>query len=184
MRRGLDGVQRKDPRYRVKPGKGGVVYLNHFQKAFIGNILRDRLGGKFVAMRIWTVGLPRMCREEKMTASNRWAWRRGVEQLVDWFAKLAHDVVQRRKHEAFDPLRRASTGCDPATTRRRELRRAAHVGHHRGKRLREEIDTMNIVYDRLSDRDQKLTQNYDTGRSVKRMKFFKGDRLPAFRSTI
>ena len=119
-----------------------------------------------------------------MTASNRVAWRRGVEQLVDWFAKLAHDVVQRRKHEAFDALRRASTGCDPANTRRRELRRAAHVGHRRGKRLREEIDARSIVYDRLSVKDQKLTHNYDTGRSFKRMQFFKGVRLPAFRSTI
>jgi len=180
----LDRRQRKLSKFRVKTREDGLAYLTLAQKSFMNNILRNRLGSKFVAMRIWTIGLPQMCRAEKMAASNPAAWRRGVEQLVDWFAKLVDDVVRHQGHEAFAELQRASSGCAATNTRMRELRQAAQANHRRGKRLRDEMDAGSIDYDSLSPRDQLLKHNYDTGRSAKRIKFFKAGRLPAFRSTI
>ena len=181
---GLDERQCKQPKYQVPYGEDGLAYLTRFQRNFTNGILRDRLGDKFVAMRIWTVGLPPVCREEKIATSNLTALRRGVEQLVDWLAKLADDIVRRQEHEAFAAHQRGSSGRSTANTRRRELRQAAQAKHRRGKRLADEMDEGIIDYDSMSPRDQLLKHNYDTGRTANRVKRFKVARLPPFRATI
>ena len=134
----------------------------------MNNILRDRLGSKFVAMRIWTVGLPQMCRAENIAASNLMAWRRGVEQLVDWFAKLADDVVRRQEHEAFAEHQRASLGRSATNTWRQELRHAAQANHRRGKRSADEMGECSIDYDGM--RWVSVVEIGPMGRTVKRVK--------------
>ena len=77
MRRELDATQHELHEFRVKYRKDDLAYLTHFQRSFMNNILRNRLGSKFVAMRIRTVDLPQIYRAENIAASNLMARRRG-----------------------------------------------------------------------------------------------------------
>ena len=117
----LTPEQRKEKRYVLRYDENNEVQLTTRQRSFMNNILRSKLGNKFVPIRIWTCGLPMIlrlnveCPLPDMLQSS-------LEESLQWFGNLASDIVQRERRQL---CRADAVGSRPWHRDRSKTARAA-----------------------------------------------------------
>ena len=104
--------QKQDRRYRLRNDFDGDTHLSGFQRSFVDNMLRKRLGDKKVAMLIWQHGLPRLA-DLPFTAGPTSSGSRGqvldmgmlqssLDECILWYISLANHFATHQSQEGFD----------------------------------------------------------------------------------
>ena len=174
--------QTLDPRYRLRYDFEGDTYLSRFQRSFTDNMLRKFLGDRKVAFVIWQHGLPSIAdmghatkRPGRGHATKRPGrvldisrLQGGLEECLKWFFCLANDIVIHRAQEGFDAQLSASSLDEQERQRqqtRREALQKARDALRLGAALAKERDDRKRSYDDMNDAEQKILEDYETGRT-------------------
>ena len=167
--------QKKDSKYRIRNKYEGDTYLSTFQRSFTDNMLRKHLGDKRVAFRIWQHGIPSIAdralplRRRGGLAIDMSMLQSSLDECLQWYICLANDIVVHQTQEGFDAQLSASSKDaqerQQQQTRREalqkakdNLRRGAALARQRDKGKRHFLDDMD-------EDEQKLLEDYDTGRA-------------------
>jgi hypothetical protein len=148
------------------------------------------LGSKWIALRIWERGLPKICTTRdygngRPTVDYGALWG-NLKELVHWFSALARDIVRREAEDAFRMHQKGSAlGGQVDADRRRQKVWDATCELQRGERLREYVDRdpNNNRFSELSADNQRVLEDYDTGRTATKRKRYAVPLLSTFRST-
>ena len=186
--------QWQDERYWVQSNYEGDTHLSTFQRSFIDNLLRKFLGDKRVAFRIWQHGIPSI-------ADRPVTWRRredskmldfdmlqsGLDECLEWYTCLANDIVVYRSQESFEAQQSASS-LDELERRRQQMRREAlqkaQDDLRLGAALAKQRYDKKRLYNDMNDDEQKILEDYETGRTKKAKQGFTTPRMNPFRSTM
>ena len=178
--------QKRDNRYRVRNNLEGDTYLSTFQRSFIDSMLRKFLGDRKVAFLIWQHGIPSIAdmghateRPGRGHATERpgrvldmGMLQRGLDECLQWYTCLANDIVVHQTQEGFDAQMSASSLDEQERQRqhtRREALQKAGYALRLGAALARERDDRKRSYDDMNDAEQKILEDYGTGR-IKREK--------------
>ena len=184
--------QQQDEKYRLRNKFEGDTSLSNFQRSFTDNLLRKNLGDKRVAFHIWQHGLPSIADEctallmEHATARpgqghaterpgrllDMQLLQSSLNECLQWYCCLADDIVVHQAQEGFDAQLSASSLDEQERQRqhtRREALQKARDALRLGAALAKERDNRKRSYDDMNDAEQKILEDYETGR-IKREK--------------
>ena len=122
--------QKQDRRYRLRNDFDGDTHLSGFQRSFVDNMLRKRLGDKKVAMLIWQHGLPRLA-DLPFTAGPTSSGSRGqvldmgmlqssLDECILWYISLANLFATHQNQEGFD-IQVSASSLDEQDRQRQRL---------------------------------------------------------------
>ena len=190
----LRPYQWPNERYWVQSNYEGDTHLSSFQRSFIDNLLRKNLGNKKVAFRIWQHGIPSI-------ADRPVTWRRrvdskvldmdmlqsGLDECLEWYTCLANDIVVYQSQESFEAQLSASS-LDELERRRQQMRREALQNAQDdlrlGAALAKQRDDKKRLYNDMNKDEQKILEEYETGRTKKAKQGLTTPRMNPFRSKM
>ncbi len=122
--------QKQDRRLRLRNDFDGDTHLSGFQRSFVDNMLRKRLGDKKVAMLIWQHGLPRLA-DLPFTAGPTSSGSRGqvldmgmlqssLDECILWYISLANHFATHQNQEGFD-IQVSASSLDEQERQRQRL---------------------------------------------------------------
>ena len=183
--------QRQDKRYRLRNNFEGDTHLASFQRSFTDSMLRKFLGNKKVAFRIWQHGIPSVAdspvvyrRRVDPEVLDMGMLQSGLDECLQWYTGLANDIVVHQSQEGFDAQLSASS-LDEQEQQRQHTRRAAlrkaRDALRRGAALAKERDDNKRSYADMNDAEQKILEDYETGRTKKAKQSFTTPKMKPFR---
>ena len=180
-----------DIRYRLRNKFKGDTHLSTFQRSFTDNQLRRYLGDKKVAYLIWQHGIPSVA-ERPMVLRRRMnskvldigMLQSSLDECLQWYTCLANHIVVHQSQEGYDAQLSASSKDKRERQRqqtRREAQQKARDDLQLGKALAKQRDDRKRSYHDMDNAEQKILEDYDTGKlkkvkqglTVKRMKPFR-----------
>ena len=175
--------QASDRRYRIKRNQKPST----FQRSFIDNILRKSLGHKRVAIRIWQRGLPAIADEPTIRGKvDERVLQSRMEECLTWFSDLVQDLMEHGTQTGFKE--QVDLGAKPdgktkaARERRREAWATARQHLRRAKQLAGKRDSGKRKWDDMSQTEQEMLEDFDTGKLKKAADEHQVKRLKPFRS--
>ena len=193
--------QKRDKKYRLRNNFEGDTYLSTFQRSFTDNLLRKFLGNKRVAFLIWQHGIPSIAdmghateRPGRGHATERPGrvldmdmLQSGLDECLQWYSCLANDIVVHQTQEGFDAQLSASSLDEQERQRqqtRREALQKARDALRLGAALAKERDDRKRSYDDMDEAEQKILEDYETGRAEKKKQRLTTPRLKPFRCNL
>ena len=183
--------QRRDIKYRLRNKFKGDTHLSTFQRSFTDNQLRKYLGDKKVAYLIWQQGIPSVA-ERPVVLRRRMnskvldigMLQSSLDECLQWYTCLANHIVVHQSQEGYDAQLSASSKDKRERQRqqtRREAQQKARDDLQLGKALAKQRDDKKRSYHDMDNAEQKILEDYDTGKlekvkqglTVKRMKPFR-----------
>ena len=147
-----------------------------------------------MAFRIWQHGIPSI-------ADRPVTWRRrvdskvldmdmlqsGLDECLEWYTCLANDIVVYQSQESFDAQLSASS-LDELERRRQQMRREAlqkaRDDLRLGAALAKQRDDKKRLYNDMNKDEQKILEEYETGRTKKAKQGLTTPRMNPFRSKM
>ena len=184
--------QKRDKRDRLQNKFNGDTSLTTFQRSFTDHMLHKFLGDKKVAFAIWQNGIPSVLdhpvvyRDRRDSKAYMGMLRSGLDECLLWYSGLANDIVVYRNQEGFDA--QVSAGSlderdrQQQQTRREALQQALHA-LRRGANLAKQRDDNKRSYDDMAEAEQKLLEDYDTGKTKKAKQSVTLPKMKPFRCT-
>ena len=193
--------QKQDKRYRVQNKSEGDTSITSFQRSWYDNMLRKFLGDKRVAFLIWQHGIPSIAdmghateRPGRGHATERpgrvldmGMLQQSMDECLQWYSILANDIVAHQTQEGFDAQLSASSLDEQERQRqqtRREALQKARDALRLGAALAKERDDRKRSYDDMNDAEQKILEDYETGRTKKAKQSFTTPRMKPFRCKL
>ena len=179
--------QKRDYRYRLRNKFEGDTYLSTFQRSFTDNLLRKFLGDKRVAILIWQHGIPSIATERPGRVLDMSMLQSGLDECLQWYSSLANDIVVHQTQEGFDAQLSASSLDEQEQQRqqtRREALQKARDALRLGAALAKERDDRKRSYDDMNDAEQKILEDYETGRTKKEKQRSTTPRMKPFRCNL
>ena len=186
--------QKRDKRYRLRNNFEGDTHLSRFQRSFTDNLLRKFLGNKRVAFLIWQHGIPSIAdrpvvyrRRVDSKVLDMGMLQSGLDECLQWYSCLANDIVVHQTQEGFDAQLSASSLDEQERQRqqtRREALQKARDALRLGAALAKERDDRKRSYDDMNDAEQKILEDYETGRTKKAKQRFTTPRMKPFRCKL
>ena len=193
--------QKRNERYRLRNNFEGDTYLSTFQRSFTDNLLRKFLGDKRVAFLIWQHGIPGIAdmghateRPGRGHATERpgrvldmGMLQSGLDECLQWYSCLAHDIVVHQTQEGFHAQLSASSLDEQERQRqqtRREALQKARDALRLGAALAQERDDRKRSYDAMTEAEQKILEDYETGRITKEKQRFTTPKMRPFRCEL
>ena len=171
----------------------GDTYLSTFQRSFTDNLLRKFLGDKRVALLIWQHGIPsiadRPVDSKGMLQSglDMGMLQSGLDDCLQWYTCLANDIVAHQSQEGFDAQLSASS-LDKQERQRQQTRREAlqkaRDALRSGAALAKQRDDHKRSYDEMDEAEQKILEDFETGKAKKAKQSFTTQRLKPFRCQL
>ena len=186
--------QRQDKRYRLRNDFEGDTSLSSFQRSFTDNMLRKFLGDKNVAFLIWQHGIPSVA-DPPLVYSQRvdskvldmGMLQSGLDQCLQWYTCLANGIVDHQSQEGFDAQRSASSMDEQERQRQQTRRKAlqkAQDASRRGAALAKQRDDKKRSYYDMNDAEQKILEDYETGKTKKAKQGFTTPKMKPFRRKL
>mgnify|MGYP005693054965 CR=1 FL=1 len=94
----------------------------------------------------------------------------GLDECLKWYISLANDIVVHQTQEGFDAQLSASSLDEQEQQRqqtRREALQKARDALRLGAALAKQRDDRKRSYDDMDDAEQKMLEDYETGRTKK-----------------
>ena len=179
--------QKRDKRYRLRNNFEGDTYLSTFQRSFTDSLLRKFLGDKRVAFLIWQHGIPSIATERPGRVLDMGMLQSGLDECLQWYSCLANDIVVHQTQEGFDAQLSASSLDEQERQRqqtRREALQKARDALRLGAALAKERDDRKRSYDDMNDAEQKILEDYETGRTKKEKQRSTTPRMKPFRCKL
>ena len=193
--------QKLDHRYRLRNNFEGDTHLSGFQRSFTDNLLRKFLGDKKVAFLIWQHGIPSIAdmghateRPGRGHATKRPGrvldmdmLQRGLDECLHWYISLANHIVEHQTQEGFAACLSASSLDKQERERQQERREALQKARHdlrRGAGLVQERDARKRSYDEMNTDEQKILEDYETGRTKRAKTRSTTPRMKPFRCKL
>ena len=182
--------QKEDKKYRLRNNFKGDMYLSKFQRSVTDSLLRKFLGGKKVAFLIWQHGIPSVAEHPMVLDSkvlNMAMLQSGLDECLQWYICLANDIVVHQTQEGFDAQLSASSLDEQERQRqqtRREALQKARDALRLGEALAKQRDDGKRSYDDMNEAEQKILEDYETGRTKKAKQCFTTPRMKPFRSKL
>ena len=111
----------------------------------------------------------------------------GLDECLQWYSCLANDIVVHQTQEGFDAQLSASSLDEQERQRqqtRREALQKARDALRLGKALAKQRDECKRSYDDMDDAEQKMLEDYETGRAKKAKQGFTIPRMEPFRCKL
>ena len=184
--------QKLEPRYRLRNNFEGDTYLSTFQRSFTDNMLRKFLGDKRVAFVIWQHGIPNIADRTVLDrvaspVANIGMLQSSLNECLQWYICLAKDIVVHKTQEGFDAQLSASS-LDKQERQRQQTRREAlqkaRDDLRLGAALAKQRDDKKRSYDDMNDAEQKILEDYETGKTKKAKQDFTTQRMKPFRCKL
>ena len=186
--------QRRDKRYRLRNNFEGDTHLSTFQRSFTDNVLRRFLGDKRVAYLIWQHGLPgiadgRLLYHQQVDSKviDMGMLQSGLEECIQWYIALADDIVVHQSQEGFDAQVSASSLARHERQRRQTRREALLIirkSLRLGAYLSKQRDSKKRSYDEMNDDEQKILEDYETGKTKRLKQAYTTQRIQPFRCNL
>ena len=186
--------QRRDKRYRLRNNFEGDTYLSTFQRSFTDSLLRKFLGDKRVAFLIWQHGIPSVAdrpvvyrRRVDSKVLDMGMLQSGLDECLQWYTCLANDIVVHQSQEGFDAQLSASSLDEQERQRQQTRRKAlqkARDALRLGAALAKQRDDKKRSYDDMNDAEQKILEDYETGRTKNAKQGFTTPRMKPFRCKL
>ena len=179
--------QKRDKRYRLRNKFEGDTYLSTFQRSFIDNLLRKFLGDKRVAFLIWQHGIPSIAKTRRGRVLDMGMLQSGLDECLQWYSCLANDIVVHQTQEGFDAQLSASSLDEQERQRqqtRREALQKARDALRRGAILAKERDDRKRCYYDMNEAEQKVLEDYETGKTKKAKQRFTTPKMRPFRCKL
>ena len=182
--------QKQDEKYCLRNDFEGDANLSTFQRSFTDSLLRKFLGDKRVAFLIWQHGIPsiadRPCvyRPEHLMP-DKGTLQRALDECLQWYCCLANAIVVHQ--EGFETQLSASSLDEQERQRqqtRREALQKARDALRLGAALAKQRDDGKRAYDDMDDAEQKILEDFDTGRTKKAKQDFTTPRMKPFRCKL
>ena len=187
--------QKKDKRYRLRNSFVGDTQLTTFHRSFTDNMLRKFLGDKKVALLIWQQGLPGIADSPVAYRRRRHATEQpdmgmlqsGLAECLQWYCRLANNIVVHQTQEGFDTLVSASS-LDKQERRQQQTRRRAlqkaRDALRLGATLVTQRDANKRSYDEMTNTEQKTLEDYETGRAKRAKQALATPKMKPFRRNL
>jgi len=186
--------QKRDKRYLVQNNSKGDTSITSFQRSWFDNMLRKFLGDKKVALLIWQHGIPsiadpplRYRGRVDSKVLDMGMLQSGLEECLQWYICLANHIVVHQNQEGFD-AQLSNSSLDEQDRQRQQTRRQAlqkaRDALQLGATLAEQRDSRKRSYDDMDDAEQKMLEDYDTGRAKKAKQSFTIPRMKPFRCEL
>ena len=186
--------QKRDNRYCLRNKFEGDTSLTTFQRSFTDNMLRKFLGEKRVAFLIWQHGIPSVAehpvvyrRRVDSKVLDMGMLQSSLDECLQWYICLANDIVVHQNQEGFDAQLSASSLDEQDRQRqqtRREALQKARDALRLGAALAKQRDDRKRSYDDMDDAEQKILEDYETGRAKKAKQSFATPRTKPFRCKL
>ena len=193
--------QKRDKRYRLRNKFEGDTYLSTFQRSFIDNLLRKFLGDKRVAFLIWQHGIPSIADMEHATERpgrehaterpgrvlDKGMLQSGLDECLQWYTCLANHIVKHKTQEGFHAQLSASSLDEQERQRqqtRREALQKARDALRLGAILAKERDDRKRCYYDMNEAEQKMLEDYETGKTKKAKQRFTTLKMTPFRCKL
>ena len=182
--------QLEDKRYRLRNDFEGDTFLSGFQRSFTDNMLRKFLGDKRVAFLIWQHGIPSIADNYRRVNSkvlDMGILQRGLNECLQWYTTLANNIVVHQTQEGFDAQLSASSLDEQEQQRqqtRREALQKARDALRLGAALAKQRDDKKRSYDDMNDAEQKILEDYETGRTKNAKQGFTTPRMKPSRCKL
>ena len=153
-------------------------------------MLRKFLGDKKVATLIWQHGMPSLADRPVVLDSkvlNMGMLQSALDECLQWYGCLANDIVVHQTQEGFDAQLSASSLDEQEQQRqqtRREALQKARDALRLGAALAKQRDDRKRSYDDMNDAEQKILEDYETGRTKKEKQRFTTPRMKPFRCKL
>ena len=111
----------------------------------------------------------------------------GLDECLKWYISLANDIVVHQTQEGFDAQLSASSNDEQERQRQQTRRQAlqkAQDALRKGAALAKQRDDRKRSYDDMNDAEQKILEDYETGRTEKQKQRFTTPRMKPFRCKL
>ena len=108
----------------------------------------------------------------------------GLDECLQWYSCLANEIVVHQTQAGFDAQLSASSLDEQERQRqqtRREALQKARDALRLGAALAKQRDDKKRSYDDMNDAEQKILEDYETGRTKKAKQGFTTPRMKPFR---
>ena len=179
--------QKQNPKYRLQNKFEGDTSLTGFQRSFTDHMLRKFLGDKKVATVIFQHGIPSVADNSVVYPRRVYSMgmlQSGLEECLQWYTNLANEIVVYQNQEGFDAQLSASSLDERERQRqqtRREALQKARDALRLGAALAKQRDNHKRSYDEMDEAEQKILEDFETGKAKKAMQSFTSPRLKPFR---
>ena len=179
--------QKQNPKYRLQNKFEGDTSLTGFQRSFTDHMLRKFLGDKKVATVIFQHGIPSVADNSVVYPRRVYSMgmlQSGLEECLQWYTSLANEIVVYQNQEGFDAQLSASSLDERERQRqqtRREALQKARDALRLGAALAKQRDNHKRSYDEMDEAEQKILEDFETGKAKKAMQSFTSPRLKPFR---
>jgi len=183
----LTPEQRHGAKYKIfKDKKTGEIPVTTKQRSWINTILRKNLGHSKVAYFIFNHGVPALLDLPlRRKAPSKAMLQSMLEELMTWHASLLQSILERQNHPDMANARKLAA-LDQTVWRmhRRERKKEAQQRMVQGSRLVKERDSSKRNFEDMSDAEQQVLVDFDTGRSAQRHAKESEKNLPCFRGKM
>ena len=158
--------------YKLRNNFDGDTSLSGKQRSFMDSILRNVLGEKKVAYRIWQYGLPCIINIDMRLRLDVRLLQSSMDECIRWYVSLANDTTAHQAQPAYAGQLAASSLDQEEQQRqhrRREALRAARDAMRLGESLVLQRDSNKRSYNDMNASEQQVIEEYETGRT-KRVK--------------
>ena len=145
------------------------------------------LGDKKVAIAIWQHGLPSIAEERPRTKVSMAMLQSRLDQCLRWYIDLANDIVSHQTQEGIDAARAASSKDEQERQqqqKRREDLQKAQSAFKLGQALARQRDHGKRKLEDMDEDEQKLLNDYDTGRAQAKKQAKTTKKLKPFRCQL
>ena len=111
----------------------------------------------------------------------------GLDECLQWYSCLANDIVVHQTQEGFDAQLSASSLDEQERQRqqtRREALQKARDALRLGAALAKQRDNHKRSYDEMDEAEQKILEDFETGKAKKAKQSFTTQRLKPFRCQL
>ena len=111
----------------------------------------------------------------------------GLDECLKWYTCLANEIVVHQNQEGFDAQLSASSLDEQDRQRqqtRREALQKARDALRLGAALAKQRDDHKRSYDEMDDAEQKMLEDYETGKAKKAKQSFTTLRMKPFRCKL
>jgi len=183
----LTPEQRFDAKYKIiKDKKTGEIQVTTKQRSWINTILRKNLGDSKVAYFIFNHGVPALFnRPLTSEAPSKAILQSMLEDLMTWHASLLHSILDHQNHPDMANARKLAA-LDQTDWRihRRERKKEAQQRMVQGSCLVKERAASKRKFEDMSDTEQQVLLDFDTGRSAQLHAKESEKNLPCFRGKM
>ena len=176
--------QKGQKKYRLRNNFDGDTFLSNPQRSFVDSMIRKFMGDKRVASLIWQRGMPESIDVPLCKKLDKCMLQSSMVEFLQWYLGLANDIATHHTQENFHAQLAASSREAEQRTlqrRRREARRKAQLNMRFGRKLAKQRDDNKRSYTDMHKWEQKVLEDYDTGKSNKARRNLVTPQLKKFR---